>query len=477
MSTKPFKLSHHSEKTNNVDKTPPFVAEYHWALTFYMNTRTHSQILPQKKEYHEILNKVSHSIAIAGAINECLWLGDKNHRTIYVNPVYERTTGYSLQECIGQPSDFCFDEESKRIIAEQHKLRKKGVNSQYEATIVTKTGEHVPMLISGSPTTMGGTIGIFINLTKIKELTKQDKIAQQIMQNSEEAFVILSADRKIKLWNTGARKIFGFKENEALEKIIDIIIPQEESDHNRSLINEVENKGYIKNVETKRMRKDGSLVDVSISVSKVMDDHKKLIGYLVIYRDITQQKYNNNELQKRFEAIQDAYKELGLQKRQLDYVYEIVNAATSKDSLENLENLIVSALCMLTKCDGVVMRKYDKTRNTLRLKSGFGINKQWWDKSQIQFENSIAEQAFKKKRALIIDNIDSYKKHQGTPLLRTHKFKTLVLLPLIINNKLLGTISLYATDPAKFRFIETDFLENIGKQCALAIFAKSPATK
>lgn len=442
-----------------------------------MNTREHTQLFPQNRENLEIIEQVSHSIGIAQAMNECLWLGDKNHKTIYVNPVYEKTTGYSLRECIGQPSDFCFDKESKKTIAEHHKLRKGGESSQYEATIISKSGNKVPVLVSGAPTATGGTIGIFINLTKIKELGKQEKIAKQIMQNSEEAFVILGKDRKIQLWNTGARKIFGFKEEEALGEIVDLLIPKEERILNRSLIKEVEDKGYIKNVETRRQRKDGELIDVSISVSKVIDDNKKFIGYLVIYRDITQQKRNNNELQKRFEAIQDAYKELGLQKRQLDYVYEIVNAATSDDSLENLENLIVSAMCMLTKCDGVVLRKYEEKRGILRLKSGFGINKKWWDKSQIKYENSIAEDSFKNNRALIIDDIDSYQKHQGIPLLRSHKFKTLILLPLQINKKLLGTISLYATDPAKFRFIETDFLENIGKQCSLALFTKSAVQK
>lgn len=444
-------------------------------LNFFMAVRTHSGVIPHglvDVEKIKEANSVNHSVRIAEAMNECLWLGDKNHQTIYVNPVYEKTTGYSLQECLGQPADFCFDEKSKKTIAEHHKLRGKGGASQYEATIIAKNGTLVPVLVSGAPTITGGTIGIFINLTKVKELAKKDKMANRVMQHSDEAIVVLDQNRKITFWNNGAKKVFGYKNDEVLNKTIDIVIPSQEVKTNKLLIKEVEKKGYIMNVETRRLNKDGNLIDVSVSVTKVLDDNRNFLGYLLIYRDITQQKRTHLELQKRFEAIQDAYKELGLQKRHLDYMCEIAGAATSTDTLENLEKLIVSAMCMLTKCDGVILRAYDTKKNALRLRSGFGVSKKWWTKGQISFENSIAEEAFKKRRALIIDDIDTYKKHQGIQLLKFHKFKTLILLPLFIENTFLGSISLYGSDATKFRFIETDFLENMAKQCSLAIHSK-----
>ena len=56
-------------------------------------------------------------------------------------------------------------------------------------------------------------------------------------------------------------------------------------------------------------------------------------------------------------------------------------------------------------------------------------------------------------------------------------FKSLVLLPLFIQNKLIGTLSLYTTDAAKFRMIETSFLENMSKQCSIALFTKQNINK
>ncbi len=435
--------------------------------------RPHAAIVPKNKEDREILETVSHSISIAEAMNSCLWLGDKNHKTIYINPVYEKLSGYTLAEAIGQPADFCFDEKSKRTIAENHKLRGKGIASQYEATMVSKTGKRTPLLVSGAPTTTGGTIGIFLDLTKMKQLQRHERIWQLIIKHATEAFVVLDKKRHIKLWNSGAGRIFGFREEDVLNKSIDILIPEELKEANTELIKEVERKGHVKNVETKRLNKNKELIDVAVSVTKVMDDKKNFIGFLIIYKDITQEKKIHSELQKRFETIQDAYKELGLQRRHLDYIYEILDAAVGTGSLESVEKLIVSAMALLTKADAAILRSYDPEKNSLKLKTCFGVDEKWWTKNQIQMENSIAKEAFENKRALIIDNVDTYHKHQGRNLVKSQKLKTLIIIPLFVQNKLLGSLSLYAMNPAKFRLIETDFLENMGKQCSLALFTKT----
>jgi PAS domain S-box-containing protein len=431
-------------------------------------------IRPKKEEDKGILEKVMHSISIAEAMNECLWLGDKNHKTIYINPVYEKTSGYKLEEVIGKPADFCFDEETRRIIQQHHGLRSKGAASQYEGTMISKSGKKIPLLISGAPTETGGSIGIFINLTKLKKLEDQKKITEQIIKNSAEAMVVLDKRLNITMWNNGASKIFGYKESEVINKKLGkIIIPKELKEENKKLVEDIETKGFIKNFETKRETKDGVKIDVSMSMSKVINEDKKLIGYLVIYQDITQRKKVNTELQKRFEAIQDAYKELGIQKRQNDYIYEIIDIAVEDESLEKLCKLIVSATCMLTKCDAAVLRLFEKKRKILRLKSCLGVSHKWLDKSKINFENSLAEDAYKTGRSIIIQDLESSYKHRGIKLVKSHGFKTLILIPLIINKELLGTLSMYATDPSKFRLIEKEFLEKFGKQCSLAMHVKT----
>lgn len=405
-------------------------------------------------------------------MNESLWIGDRQHRTIYVNPKFEEVSGYTLEECLGKDCDFFFDEDGKKILKEQHRLRTLGRSSQYEACIVKKDGKKVPLLISGTPTGSGGTMGIFTNLTKLKELTRQEKVAEGVLQHSNEAIVILDRTRHIKIWSNGAKRIFGYKKDEITGKSIDVLIPKELTEANKKLIDEVEQKSHITNIETRRLRKNGEHIDVTVSVTKVTDEKGHFIAYLIIYTDITQRKKINTELQKRFEAIQDAYKELGLKKRELDYIMEIAECATSKEKLQTLGNLIVSAMCLLTKCDAAILRTYQENHKILKLLSCFGVNQKWWNKDQISYENSIAQDAIVSERPIIIDDIDTHPKHQGVNLVKDHQLKTMILLPLKLNKKIIGSLSLYASDPAKFRLIETDFLINMAKQCSLALYAK-----
>jgi len=128
---------------------------------------------------------------------------------------------------------------------------------------------------------------------------------------------------------------------------------------------------------------------------------------------------------------------------------------------------------MLTKCDSAVLRLYDKKTNTLKLQECLGVNEQWQNKSQIKFSNSLAEEACAKKRPIIINNVSSSTKHQGTKLLKLHNSKILILIPLMIGKTIIGSLSIYSNNQNSFRFIESDLLEKFACQSSLALFAKS----
>jgi len=410
---------------------------------------------------------------IAKTMSECLWIGDKRHKTVYVNPVFEKTSGYSLKECRGKDCDYFFDKEGKAAIKNHHKLRKSGKSSQYEATMLSKSGEKIPLFISGASTKTGGTIGVFINLKNLKNLEKEKRLTEQIVKNSTEAIIVLDQKKRISLWNSGAEGLFGFKENEVINKKINpLLVPPEKLEENEEITKDLASKGFIKGHATQRITKKGKLIEVSVSITRVTDKNKEFIGYLTFYKDITSKKNLSNQLQKRFEAIQDAYKELGFQKRQNDYIFEITEAAAGKSSIQGLGQLILSAATMITKCDGATLRIYDEKTDSIKLSSCIGVGSNWKGRSKLAYKNSLAEEAFKNKRPMLIHDLESTPKHRGLKIAKEHGFKACITLPLIVNEKFIGVIILYSTDPGKFRLIETDFLERFTSQCSLAIFTK-----
>lgn len=414
----------------------------------------------------EKLRSLIGAICVSTEKEQAIWIGSENCKTLYINKSFEKVSGYTLKEMEEKNFSSLFHE---KIL-----LCKSAPYAQHKATLIHKKGHEVPLQLTSFQTKNDYIVVTFKNLNKDIRLSKQIRLSEQIIQNSNEAIIITDSKGNIKLWNKGATKIFKYKQSEVIDKPINLLSIDENSEKSiKNIQKTVEKKGFVYNIEVKRRRKNGEEVDLSLTVKKVTDNENNIIGNVLIYHDISQEKKNSIELQRHFETMQDAYKELGIQKRQIDYLYEIANAGCSSDSPESLKKLIVSAISMLTKCDSAILRLYDEKTNTLKLQECLGVNEQWQNKNQIKFTNSLAEEACAKKRPIIINNVSSSTKHQSTKLLKLHNSKTLILIPLIIGSKIIGSLSIYSNGQNKFRFIESDLLEKFACQASLALFAKS----
>lgn len=125
-------------------------------------------------------------------------------------------------------------------------------------------------------------------VNKVSERARAELIS--IVQSSQDAILGKTPDGIIRQWSESARELYGFSAFEVLGKHVSMLVPEErlpELEGIQSLIN----KGHqIKYLETIRKRKDGSLVDVSLSISPIRDSSGKIVGASTIARDITEQK-------------------------------------------------------------------------------------------------------------------------------------------------------------------------------------------
>lgn len=111
-----------------------------------------------------------------------------------------------------------------------------------------------------------------------------------ILENSSDAVIGKSLDSTITVWNKAAERLFGYTAEEALGQSGDIIIPPERMEEEREILSQIKRGEQIQNLYTVRKRKDGSLVDVSLSMSPITNPAGKIIGAAKIARDITEQK-------------------------------------------------------------------------------------------------------------------------------------------------------------------------------------------
>src|SRR6202166_1593647 len=104
------------------------------------------------------------------------------------------------------------------------------------------------------------------------------------------AIVSKSLNGVITSWNKGAERLFGYAAEEAVGQNITLIIPPERRDEERTIVEQLTRGERIDHFETVRMRKDGSLLDVSLTISPMKDASGRVVGASKLARDITERK-------------------------------------------------------------------------------------------------------------------------------------------------------------------------------------------
>jgi PAS domain S-box-containing protein len=133
-------------------------------------------------------------------------------------------------------------------------------------------------------------IGATIDVTDRKMAEQELAKAAAIVDSSLDAIVSKDVNGIIQSWNSGAEKIFGFRSDEVIGKSIKIIIPEDRYHEEENILERVHRGLPTSHYETQRKRKDGSLIDISLSVSPVRDANGVIIGASKIARDITESK-------------------------------------------------------------------------------------------------------------------------------------------------------------------------------------------
>lgn len=142
---------------------------------------------------------------------------------------------------------------------------------------------------------------------------KQDSIQTNLqehlvalVESSNDAIISNTIEGIITYWNNGAEEIFGYSQDEVLGKSINILVP-DKTDVKKEIFDKYNFGEKSEYYETKKVKKDGSIIDVSVTVSSILDSEKKIIGFSTIARDITNRIESNNLFKTLFESAPDAF--------------------------------------------------------------------------------------------------------------------------------------------------------------------------
>ncbi|HEX8688201.1 MAG TPA: PAS domain S-box protein, partial [Pyrinomonadaceae bacterium] len=128
-----------------------------------------------------------------------------------------------------------------------------------------------------------------------------------IIESADDAIITKTLEGVITSWNRGAERIFGYTADEAIGKPVTMLIPEDHLDEEPTILSRIRRGERIEHYETVRRRKDGTLVDISLTVSPIRGPDGTIVGASKIARDITEQKGAHETLRAQAEVISQAY--------------------------------------------------------------------------------------------------------------------------------------------------------------------------
>ena len=228
--------------------------------------------------------------------HDMLTLINADGKIQYISPAVERTFNIASDEnqtlnmasIIYQDDAKTVEDLLKKVLETPgvpipSALRNKRKDGSYiwvEGTITNML--HVP--------NVNALVANFRDITERKRLENQRNLFGLMINSSEDGIVGKTLESVVTSWNYGAEKLFGYSAEEVIGKSISLIIPPELLDEERQTIEKIKHGEFVDHFETRRLRKDGKSIYVSLKSSPIRTDDNVIVGASSIARDITEKK-------------------------------------------------------------------------------------------------------------------------------------------------------------------------------------------
>ncbi|MDP8980078.1 MAG: PAS domain S-box protein [Acidobacteriota bacterium] len=141
-------------------------------------------------------------------------------------------------------------------------------------------------------------LGITRDITERRKAEETRLLLGAIVDTSDDAIISKDLGGQITSWNRGAERLYGYTAAEAVGKSIMIVVPPDRQEEEREILARLQRGERVDHFETLRRRKDGGLLNVSLTISPLRNQQGEVIGVSKIARDITEQKRAEEAIRK-----------------------------------------------------------------------------------------------------------------------------------------------------------------------------------
>jgi diguanylate cyclase (GGDEF)-like protein/PAS domain S-box-containing protein len=257
------------------------------------------QFLVRREAEQRVQRSEARKSAIVKASLDAIITIDAAGRAVEWNPSAERMFGFDRETAIGRPiADLIVPPELRdrhqRGIADLLTGREpRLLGRRVELIAVRAGGERFPVEVALTQVDLPGPPLFTGYVRDITERVRAERAARDlaaIVESSDDAIVSKALDGTILTWNKGAEQLYGYMAEEAVGRPASILAPPERADELPQILDAVRRGERVSQFETVRMRKDGSLVEVSLSVSPILGQYTQVVAASVIAHDITDRR-------------------------------------------------------------------------------------------------------------------------------------------------------------------------------------------
>ncbi len=229
----------------------------------------------------------------------------QDERFVFANPALPALLGYTHEEFVGlpfaevvAPSLLPLWKErfhtciAARPMAEEPPRR-------YEVQFRKRDGRLIWLEMSARPVEFHGRramLGILRDIGARKAAEASRALLSAVVEHSDDAIITKTLEGVITSWNRGAERLFGYTLEEVIGRNVTLLLPEGQQDEEPAILERLRRGERIDHYQTRRRRKDGTLIDVSLTASPIRDAQGTIIGAFKIVRDISERIRLEQEL-------------------------------------------------------------------------------------------------------------------------------------------------------------------------------------
>ena len=238
---------------------------------------------------------------------------DSQGHPVTWNEGVKRVLGFDEADFIGKDVRAIFTPEDvqARVPEEELEAAVREGTANNDRWMRRKNGER--FAAAGATAALRGPAGELLGFTKVLRDQTEKVLAQEelarlaaIVTSTDDAVISTDLQGIVLSWNKGAEQLYGFLADEVIGRPLPTLSPEDRANERPRILERIMRGETVSSLETVRRKKDGTLLDVSLTVSPVLDPHGHVVGVAKIARDITFRKHLDQTVRRseaRFRAI------------------------------------------------------------------------------------------------------------------------------------------------------------------------------